>query len=280
MRIPALMGLAILVAAPRPGTAVEPPPLALFVQTAESFGETYAARPAAERDATFLFYTGEPIKLRIAVHNRSDAEARFMTRAASAAAAATMTARRDDMPFQLQLVAQVDAVKRLDAFVEPADWSPAIALRPHEAIEWEAEIRGGLAPGIYVLDFAANGTDDRGGAVLGQGSRFGFEIRSRTAADQPEILRREALRQFANGRYEAAGRALDQLQAVHPDSFEARLIRGDIAREEGRVEEATRQYNAAVTLLTAGRDQLFLKFASKTHVQDVLEATRARINTR
>jgi Flp pilus assembly protein TadD len=74
-------------------------------------------------------------------------------------------------------------------------------------------------------------------------------VRSRSPEAQPELLRRDVVRAFANGDYSAAETAVAQLLRVYPNSTDAYIVLGDIEKSRGRTAQANANYQGSVPSL-------------------------------
>jgi Tfp pilus assembly protein PilF len=87
---------------------------------------------------------------------------------------------------------------------------------------------GELAPGEYVVNFETTVTDEKGGSILPQASRFQFEVRSAEGADA-ELAARQAARAFVRGDDATAEQWVRALLKANPQSYVAHSLRGLIA---------------------------------------------------
>ena len=257
---------------------VRPTGLLVNHRVAEYFGETYTSRPQED----FVFFRGEPITYRVAVHNMGDTESAlvlestdpqrlFTVEALKAPPLPPEKANIERPSFRDRYLDEVDIDVKL-SFSSPIKTWPGgempispdreTRLNPKEAVEWVVNVPTDLDPGLYRIVVKVNGSE-RGGRPLRSFARFRFEVRALTADAQPEILRRQASRLWSKEDFIAARQAVAELLKVHPNSAEGYGILGMIADREGNRDEAAGHRAKASEIIQANRDELFLKYQSK-----------------
>ena len=130
-----------------------------------------------------------------------------------------------------------------------------------DSIQWLFNvISTDLEPGLYRLFVKLNATDR--GVPLPGFADLRFEVRARTAENQPEILRREAARRLEKRDYEGAREAATELLKLHPNSAHAYGYLATIAEREGKAAEAARLRGRAEQIVKNNSDTLRLKYAA------------------
>ena len=119
-----------------------------------------------------------------------------------------------------------------------------------------------LEPGRYRFLVKVNAKDRDQRPVRGV-ANFSFELRSRNADTELEILRRESWRRLLQKDYIGARQAAADLLRLHPDSINAYGILADIAKAEGKQQEAASHRKNAEAISRSGRDQLADKYRSR-----------------
>ena len=247
-------------------------------RVAEYFGEAYTSRPQED----FVFFRGEPIAYRVAVHNMGDTESALVVESSDPQRLFTVEALKSpplpagkaniERPsFKDRYLDEVDVDVNL-SFSSPIKTWPGgempispereTRLNPKEAVEWVVNVPTDLEPGLYRIVVKVNGSE-RGGRPLRSFARLRFEVRAAAPESQPELLRRQASRAWSNGNLIAARQAVAELLKVHPDSAEAYGILGMIADREGNKSEADSHRAKANEIIQGNRDQLFLKYEGK-----------------
>jgi len=248
-----------------------PSPLVMRVTVGEYFSEEYTARPSAP--ARYVFFEGEAVILRIAVGNDRDETEGLVPMAQVPQDLFVVEVSKEDnlIPMQIAFdeatwkVLPGSGGRLLVALDDPLE------LGQYESLEWKATLNSqDLSPGAYHITMRIRAADGTSRPVRNQAAPFVFEVRASTSVVMPEILRREADRQFVNQHYAAAREAVAALLLIHPNSALAHLTRSRIAQAEGFSAEWQAEITQARTLLTSGSDALFLQFASPREVQDLL----------
>lgn len=242
----------------------------------EYFGTTYAA-PSSESRA-YVFFEREPIKLRLQVTNRKEEPAEL--RLSSSSGSQTFDAMVSDGSNQRAIDVRIsDAHLRVATGERLPVTTLNVGLDQLESVEWDAEVNQSLPVGRHKIAFSTNVSDATGKQILWQTDEITIEVRSRVGASV-EITRREALREFTSGNPGAARRAdaaADRLLRIHPRSYEALLLKGQIAELEGQEVRAREFTSRALNILREGQDDLFLKFRSKAEADDAKNRIEAML---
>jgi Tfp pilus assembly protein PilF len=135
---------------------------------------------------------------------------------------------------------------------------------------------GELAPGEYVVNFETTVTDEKGGSILPQASRFQFEVRSAEGADA-ELAARQAARAFVRGDDATAEQWVRALLKANPQSYVAHSLRGLIAARADDRAAALRHYEQALRILEADADQQFLRVHQASVVGNVRADFRRKV---
>jgi len=275
----ALLALSEGVAQVKTPADVKPPVLLVNHRVAEYFGETYTKRSRED----FVFFQGEVIAYRVAVHNMGNTEStlvlastdpmRFFTVEALKSPPLTPEKLGAERPsFNGRYLDEVDVDVPLRVSSPFKTWPGGtfsiplereIRLDPKEGVEWQVHLPTDLEPGLYRIVVKVHGSD-RSGRPLLSFARFRFEVRPPTPEAQPELLRRQAARLWYKGDSIAARQAVAELLKVHPNSAEAYGILGMIADREGKSAEAATHRTRANEIIQNKRDELLLKFGSQT----------------
>ena len=248
-------------------------------RVAEYFGETYTKISRED----FIFFQGEPITYKVAVHNMGNTESALVLGSTDPMRLFTVEALKSppltpeklgvERPsFNGRYLDEVDVDVPLHVS-SPFKTSPGgtfsiqlereIRLDPKEGVEWEVQLPTDLEPGLYRIVVKVDGSD-RGGRPLRSFARFRFEVRSLAPEAQPELLRRQAARLWSKQDFIAARQAVAELLKIHPNSAEAYGILGMIADREGNSAEAATHRTRANEIIQNKRDELLLKFGSQT----------------
>lgn len=279
MRLIALI-IAILVAYSVNGSAqtdvLPPSGLQVGYHIEEDFGLFYSARTRQD----FVFFRGEPITFRLQIGNLGPASVVFATttpdrpfelRAFKAPPLPPgFTGERPRVitnPRRYQDEQDIDLQTHFSAPVRawPGGKSDVrlereTSLDPGEGLEWVLSVPSAdLDPGLYRIEARVNG-EQRGRGALQDYATVRFEVRAASVEQQPEILRREALRRFSKQDHEGSRQAVAALLKVHPNSSQARLILAIVADAEGRKDEAAGHRANADAILRGGRDELLVKY--------------------
>jgi len=258
---------------------VKSPGLFVNHRVAEYFGETYTKISRED----FVFFQGEAIAYKVAVHNMGNTESTLVLASTDPARLFTVEALKSppltpeklgaERPsFKGRYLDEVDVDVPLRVSAPFKTWPGGsfsiplereIRLDPKEGVEWEVQVPTDLEPGLYRIVVKVNGSD-RGGRSLLSFARFRFEVRPPTPEAQPELLRRQAARLWSKEDFIAARQAVAELLKVHPNSAEAYGILGMIAAREGNSAEAATHRTRANEIIQNKRDELLLKFGSQT----------------
>ena len=69
-----------------------------------------------------------------------------------------------------------DVERHEGGFVIPVDWGDT-RLDPRASLHWKAELPRDLRPGVYMVDFAIDASDEHAQEVAPHAPRFRFEVR-------------------------------------------------------------------------------------------------------
>lgn len=274
-----LLGLSTGVAQVNTPADVKPPGLLVNHRVAEYFGESYTKRSRED----FVFFQGEPIAYKVAVHNMGNTESALVLVSADPTRLFSVEALKSpplppeklglERPsFNGRYLDESDVNVPLRVSSPFKTWPGGtfsiplereIRLEPKEGVEWEVQLPTDLEPGLYRIVVKVNGSD-RGGRPLLSFARFRFEVRAATPDMQPEMLRRQAARLWSKENFVAARQAIAQLLKVHPNSAEAYGILGMIAQREGRSDEAAIHRARASEIIQNRKDELLIKFQGQT----------------
>lgn len=255
-------------------TAAEPPPLALLTRPGEYFGAVYASPPPD--GMTYVFFSGEPVRLQINVVNWGDAPHTLMLHDKATSGLLRVSATRDGAPAHVALLLEADARLVDDlAMVEAID-DTEVRLAPGVLVRWDFRVGSPLPVGLYVLDVDMGATDESGRHLRPQATRFTFEVRRTEKDSIAEVLRRSALRRLTAGDISGAAAEADRVLAVNANSHAAFAIKGEVARLSGKPEEAAAAYAQALSAVISGADKPYLQRASTAQVRDLIDALRKR----
>jgi hypothetical protein len=231
--------------------------LILLVSTAEYFGDTYTKLPQIH--GTRVFFAGEAIRLRVTVANRGPNDNDLEIHGSLSNILST-EALRDGVSTSVALTVGDPVWHAADGRDFPLVLRDRTALKAGESVRWEADVIDRLIPGAYQIKVNVNARDRESRPVVPHVSTLRFEVRPHSEADAPEIARRDATRRYASGDYEGAEAGARALLRLHPTSYEALVLLGQIATARGNADEARRYFERALDVLTRNDDQLLLKF--------------------
>ncbi len=275
----ALLGLSGGVAQVNTPADVKPPGLLVSHRVAEYFGESYTKTSRED----FVFFQGEPITYKVAVHNMGTTESALVVASTDPLRFFTVEALKSpplppeklglERPsFNGRYLDEIDVDVPLRVSSPFKTWPGGtfsiplereIRLDPKEGVEWEVHLPTDLEPALYRIVVKVNGSN-RDGRPLLSFARFRFEVRAATPDMQPEVLRRQAARLCSKEDFIAARQAIAELLKVHPNSAEAYGILGIIAQREGRSDEAAIHRALANEIIQNRQDQLLIKFQGQT----------------
>jgi hypothetical protein len=233
--------------------------VSMFVRTVDYYGHDYTAPPGPK--STYVYFPGEPIKIEIALtNNRGDAPVRLI---ANPNVASNFAVKPEHgTPFNLALSS--DIIFKTAFGNSPFDWKPEMMLSPGESLIIPAEVaeRDSMPTGEHAIVVSTTIKDSNGSGILPHASRLQIEVRSLSNDDAPELARRAAMRAMHNvvrnsvGRdFTEAERRIDDLLKVHPQSYAAYVMRGEIAQLRGNAGQARAAYQQAINLLQTRADQ-------------------------
>ncbi len=194
--------------------------------------------------------------------------------------AASFTAKRPDgTDFELRLSNEV--VRRYASSETPVDISSEFTLSPKESLVLKADVPAAqLAPGEHVVLFATSIRDLAGRPLAPQASRRIFEVRPSNDASAIEEARTNATRAFLAREFAAAETWIETLLRLHPRSYAAYAMRGQIAESTGDRGRARGAYQQAAGLLQSRADEHFLRRrrGSAEHItEELISAFNQRI---
>lgn len=252
------------------------------------FGEEYTRLPIG---GSFVFFTGEPIELLLAVANTDNHTVHeLVTSTVDPSSGFVLKGLRDQQPIEIAMSVVSQGQLYDGPTVRPIDWDGRIALNPLAHIEWRAVVTNRtLPPGVYVLEMSPLMFDERL-RPISVVNDFAFEVRARSPESEPEILRRRGYRELAGGQHDTAERTARELLALYSGSSQAHILlgnvadarrneyiaSGDSARARESLEQAMANYRRALTLLEAGDDQLLLT-SGATASAHAIESLRRRV---
>lgn len=257
------------------------PPLMLLVNVREYFSETYTRRPPHETGALFVYFVNEPVRMRLEIANRSDTHETLLTAAAHVREAVRVRTFHNGEPADIPVSISADGWRTTGYSETPLNWERGMGIGPRGTLKWHVEVLGQpLKAGFYRLEFGVLATDEQSRPIAPQAPTFQFEVREPSTADEPEILRRDAMRLFGAGRYPEAERAVTRLLQRHPSSYEAHLIRGQIQVKMGRPDAAAQHFARALALLEPGADSLFIENSNPFTIEHTIQDVRAMATPR
>jgi uncharacterized protein HemY len=128
-----------------------------------------------------------------------------------------------------------------------------------ERFEFEAVLETPDVPGEYAVTFESPIVDADKRPLAPQANRFWFEIRELTPGSAAAQAVRRACTALGANDDIAAGEAIRSLLEIHPNSFVAYSMRGQLAERKGDFNEARMAYERAAAILEAGLDRLYLE---------------------
>jgi hypothetical protein len=241
------------------------------VRAADYFGVMYAAPPS--ESARYLFFSTEPLGLMLEVGNRGDVLHELQLVGVGIDGAFHMTAQRiptgANMP---RLLVSTDlnvtdgGIKSQRTFGDPLE-VPSLGI-----VTWPARLvpQGRWSPGVYELLITPqfSGVSER---VNLNTPLLRFELRETgDLADRAEIARRRMMRAYVSDDPVVMGQEADRLLAVYPQSSVAYEIKAEVAKRNGRRDEAAASLQQALALITAGQDVLYLRQRTDADVQQLV----------
>jgi hypothetical protein len=270
----ACVGLVSVMLASAPVAAAVSPLASLF-GTASSFGIVYAEPP---KNATFMFYVGEPVELELKIVNTVGNPQEFLCRGGSPGESIDVTVSRAGVTVPVMLnVAPASQSVTTGAVTRFRTLPGPIPLESGEYLRWHLTVTtDSLEPGVYLVQAVPACRDGDGNPIRRRDTRFDFELREPTADSQAELLRREGYRYFSAQRLNDAEAAAARLLRVNAASYAAHQLLGDIARARRDRVAVRREFRAAADILANGQDALFLRFNEPWKAADVAQALRRR----
>jgi hypothetical protein len=242
-------------------------PLVSTVETAEYFSETYARRGQGS-PPVLLFFVGEAVKVKVAIGNPTrDAQILTFTQIVGHDMF-TMEASRDGVSVELRSTFDHGTWKDANGSTVPFNPASPTRLGRFERIEWLVDLGTSLEPGRYHLRVVPNAADGSGLPISPRVSTYAFDVRPRSEDAEAEITRREAWRHYLEGgesAFKRAELAVDRLLQIHPNSYEAFVVRGRVAMARGDEARAIEAYARAAEIVRNNRDTLLVRFSSRAH---------------
>ncbi len=250
-------------------------PLFAAVGPDEYFGEAYTNVP--EDNASYVFFVGEPILLRITIANEQTSDLSL-----------SQTSSDDVFGFELlsngmrHRMALTCVVKGTDAG-QPSPRSlmeAPVRLAPSQRLVWVCPVDEPIPPGNYRLRAHTDITDIDERPIALRVESLAFNLRAATPASRAEIVRREAMRHLISREPNLlfVEAAVQRLLKSHPTSSLAYLIRGHVQRLMGKETEALAAFGRALEILEREEDQLLLKFKGQNFANETKATVRRLID--
>ena len=221
----------------------------LLINAANYCSEVYTPRSLTG----YTYFRGEQIRIKVTVANRGNAQTTLHL--PEAPELALVPQRPDD--FKLGPLEKIGVLHR--AGFEGIDWARTLRLDVDERLEFEAALETPDVPGVYAVTFESPIFDADNRRLAPQGNRFQFEVREPTQASAPAQAVRRACKAYLADNDTAAGDAIRSLLEIHPNSFVAYSMRGQLAERKRDFNEARISYERAAAILEGGLDRLYLE---------------------
>jgi hypothetical protein len=229
--------------------------VSVIIRPVGYLGVEYADPPS--RNFPYVFFSSEQISVEIVMVNNLGTEPVRLFLNEKAIAANFAAKRPDGIDVALRLST---LVRRYLANETPVDLAPEFALEPKESLVLRAEIAAGqLTPGEHIVLLSTTIKDAAGLPLSPQVTRLVLEIRPSDAASALEEARRNAIRAVTARQFAAAETWIETLLRLHPRSYVAYVLRGEVAESSGDRGRARAAYQQAVSLLKSRADEHFLR---------------------
>lgn len=256
-----------------------------YTSSAWYYGEWYTQPPS--RDATRIYFQGEPIGVQMQMHNESDTAVSLTNvkpvisqnfRVEVLAAPTEMIKRKLKANFASTFELVPTAGRT--SLIPP---SASIRLNKNESLVAKFTIKmneGSLLPeGFYkyrVRSLLKASSRD----IMINNDDFTFEVRQvRSYDDRVEVLRREASDAvFSGTNVDTARKKIDALLKLHPDSDVAYRLLGNLEYRRGQLKPGIAAYEKALLLMRSGKDAIVLKYQTKSFLGQVLGNVSATLN--
>jgi hypothetical protein len=225
-----------------------------------------------------VYFSSEQIQLEIVMVNNQGTEPVRLLVGGKTLAASFAAKRPDGTDFEFHLSNEV--IRRVASSETPVDIGSEFTLSPEESLILKADVPAGhLTQGEHVVLFTTSIRDSGGLPLAPQASQRIFEVRPSNDASAMEEARRNATRAFLAGEFAAAETWIETLLRLHPRSYAAYAMRGQIAEQAGDRVRAQAAYQQAIHLLQSRSDEHFLRRygAGGYLMDDLISAFQQRI---
>jgi hypothetical protein len=250
--------------------------LNFIVRAGEYHGTMYVPPPTVP--AVFLAFATEPLSLSLAIGNPTIADRSLNLSSTAATQAFKVTAIRipagGTVP-SLLVNPVADVSSR--GVVSTQDWAGTIDVPTNSSIVWKGTLffAAKAAPGVYELQITPTFGASDGSALNPFGTLVRYEVRDVVSReDRAELARRRMMHAYVAGAELDAETAADALLAVYPQSALAYQVKGEMARRQGRAQQAVQSFERAVELLASGQDTLYVAHVSAQEVNRMLLSLR------
>jgi len=246
----------------------------LIVRPVDYQGLVYSDPPRP--NSTYVYFANEPIHFEILIVNNRGTEAvRLLT---DRTLATSFEAKRPDgTDFGLRI--SDDVVRRYSTGDTPVDIGSEFTLSPRESLVLKTEVtESQLAQGEHIVLVSTSVKDADGRALAPQASRLLFEIRPSNAASAIEETRRNAMRAIRSREFTTAETWIENLLRLHPRSYAAYAMIGQISDMTGNRGRARAAYKQAASLLQSRTDDQYARREVNPRLtQDLIETFNQRM---
>lgn len=252
------------------------------VRIGEYYGTGYT--PSAAKGADFVFFQGEPVKIKFDIFNEGPTQSVVNTRGTmpkgviqmlvlEAPSSKAMTSLNVEVSPSIKLIRPTSETT--------VKWAGQIILQPESGLEFLVTVtdaQENWPTGIYKLKFKCLLKTATGKEFPVNNDTFSYEIRSvESLGDRIEILRRQAARFFTQGQYREAEKKLDELLRLYPNSSLAYAEKGHIMMAHGKKDRAAMSFKKAIDLLQSRMDTIYLSYAPSRMVEEIIASLAATL---
>jgi hypothetical protein len=261
------------------GQPARPATLNFVVRAGEYHGTMYVTPPTIP--AQFLIFKTEGLSLTLAVGNATDVDLSVSLNGVGPAQGFKVTPIRvpigGTVP-ALQINPVADMTSR--GITTPQSWVGLISVPPRGNLVWTGTLflPPNAAPGVYELQITpVFGTAD-GPALNPLGTLVRYEVRDVVSdEDRAELSRRRMMHAYVAGTELDAEAAADELLRLYPQSALAYQVKGEIAKRQGRKEQAVQSLQHAVNLISLGQDVVYMTHTPAHEVDRTLQSMRQTV---
>jgi tetratricopeptide (TPR) repeat protein len=268
-----VVGMALLSLATASDSAADFSPLTLLYRPVDYVAPIYSS----QRDAPYLFFSGEPVHFEVFIFNGGNAVSELVTKQRSVQDSFEFAVRLDDKSVHPKLIVEPDVYVEQIGPRLPISWTPRLAISPKQKVVFHWRMaQTDATEGRYRIEVLLQMTDEAGRQVKPQGSIIDFEIRrSSTPQDAAEVILRKGWRAFLASQYDDAEEVANDLLRMNPRSYAAFVLKGQVASARQKPAEKLEMYRAALAIAASNLDPWCTRCAgdliSRPSVVEVLQ---------